>query len=396
MSSARAFMTVLALYAAGLGAAGQFAKLSVPFDQLEAIYPDAGAGFAVSLVSVMGVVLGLFVGLLVARLGFRRMLLWALVAGAAVAPLQALFPPLPVFLGLRLAEGIPHLIITVAAPTLMAELTPERWKGAVMTVWSTFFGVTFAIVALLPGSIFGLILGHGAWLLAMAGILWVLLPEVPVRRNLPRLTIGRILADHATCYSSARLAAPALGWLCYTLTYVSVLTVLPTQLAPDEAEWVTPILPIAGLAVSLTFGILLLRFVSPVVLVVTGFASAAALALILLARPDPWLVIALMSLLGLVQSGSFAAVPYLNPDMTDQAQANGAMGQMGNLGNALGTPLLLVLISMGGGSAVFAGLAAAYVVGAGLHLTLALQRRRQKTACSPRSASARPSITASR
>ena len=37
------FPLVLALWGAGLGAAGQYAKISVIFDQLPGVYPDAGA-----------------------------------------------------------------------------------------------------------------------------------------------------------------------------------------------------------------------------------------------------------------------------------------------------------------------------------------------------------------
>ncbi|MEO0918097.1 MAG: MFS transporter, partial [Pseudomonadota bacterium] len=90
------FGTVLALWGAGLGAAAQYAKVSVIFDQLPTIYPDAGAsiGFIVSLVGMVGLVLGVAAGLLVARIRYRRALLWALWVGAGVSLLEALLPPL--------------------------------------------------------------------------------------------------------------------------------------------------------------------------------------------------------------------------------------------------------------------------------------------------------------
>ena len=68
------------LWAAGLGAAAQYGKISVIFDQLPRVYPDAGTslGFAVSLVGFLGILLGVVAGVLVARIGYRRALIWAL------------------------------------------------------------------------------------------------------------------------------------------------------------------------------------------------------------------------------------------------------------------------------------------------------------------------------
>ncbi|MEL7081761.1 MAG: MFS transporter, partial [Pseudomonadota bacterium] len=134
------FGTVLALWGAGLGAAAQYAKVSVIFDQLPTIYPDAGAsiGFIVSLVGMVGIVLGVAAGLLVARIRYRRALLWALWVGAGVSLLEALLPPLPLMLGLRALEGMSHLLIVVAAPTLIAQISAERHRGLTLTLWSTF------------------------------------------------------------------------------------------------------------------------------------------------------------------------------------------------------------------------------------------------------------------
>ena len=56
---------VFALWGAGLGAAAQYGKISVIFDQLPQLYPDAGAaiGWAVSLVGLLGIIFGVVAGL---------------------------------------------------------------------------------------------------------------------------------------------------------------------------------------------------------------------------------------------------------------------------------------------------------------------------------------------
>lgn len=375
--------SVLALFAAGLGAAGQFAKLSVPFEALQSAYPEAGAslGFVVSIISFLGVLFGLFAGILVARLGFRRLLLGALVLGAGLSALQALMLPLPILLISRLLEGASHLVIVVAAPTLMANISPPAYRPRVMTLWSTFFGASFALVAFLglplveAAGLWALIAAHSVWMAAVAVALMILLPKIPVAEQ-TSLTIKDVLRRHATAYKSARINAPALGWLCYTITYVALLTVLPSQLAEADQHWAALVLPLAGLVVSMTIGMALLRVMDGVTLAVSGFALAAVVTLVLMAQPqNAWLAVGLLAVLGLVQGGSFAAVPQLNSEADGQALANGAMAQMGNLGNTVGTPLLLVLLSFGGVPAIFVGLTLCYVAGASLHIWQAARRR---------------------
>lgn len=113
MSDRTQFALVFALWGAGLGAAAQYAKISVIFDQLPAIYPDAGnaLGFIVSLVGFVGIVLGVVAGLVVARIRYRRAMLWALWAGAAVSAFQATLPALPWILPLMEACDVTNLFI---------------------------------------------------------------------------------------------------------------------------------------------------------------------------------------------------------------------------------------------------------------------------------------------
>ena len=155
------WIRVLALFVTGMGAAAQFGKVSVLFPAWQAAYPQAGvaAGFLVSLVSLMGVLLGLLAGMVVTRVGFRRTLIGGLVMGALLSGLQALMPPLPVMLGLRAIEGLAHLAIVVAAPTLLAEITDDRSRPLAMTLWGTYFGVAFAFYAAI-----------GPWVIGAGGV----------------------------------------------------------------------------------------------------------------------------------------------------------------------------------------------------------------------------------
>ena len=378
---------VLLLWAAGLGAAAQFAKMGLILPELTAAYPGRGVavGALVSLVSLVGMALGLVAGLLAARIGPRRLLLGALALGAAVSAAQAAMPPFPVMLALRVAEGTSHLGVVVAAPTLISAVAGPRHAPAAMTLWGTFFGVAFALTAWLglplvaahgPGTLFA---AHGAAMAALTLVLAATVPVDPPRPSrAPRLTPGGVARRHRETYASPVVAAPALGWAFYTLTFVALLAVLPGTVAPAERTFVSAAMPLASIAVSMTLGVALLRWASAVQVIGLGFGLAvAAAAAIAVAPGEPWPCIAVLGALGLVQGASFAAVPQLAPESGDQALAYGAVAQTGNLGNLLGTPLFLAVGGVAGLRAMLGLAVACWVAGALAHLLMARRRMRK-------------------
>jgi predicted MFS family arabinose efflux permease len=137
-------------------------------------------------------------------------------------------------------------------------------------------------------------------------------------------------------------------------------------------------MPLASIISSMTLGVFLLRYITAIKVVILGFVLSAACVVLLWFSPGsvPG-CIALFASLGLVQGASFAAVPQLNTDNTSRSLANGALAQMGNLGNLSGTPLLLILVS----NMQFAGLILfgllCYCGGIATHLVLAKRRNQE-------------------
>ncbi|WP_239059845.1 MFS transporter [Ruegeria sp. PrR005] len=375
---------ILLLWCAGLGAAGQFAKIAVPFDLIAARYPDSGAGLGLllSMISFAGIVLGMTAGIFVARYGFRRLLVIGLMVGAGCSIWQSTLPEFPVMLASRVVEGLSHLLIVVAAPTLIAQVASDRLRGPAMTLWSTFFAVAFSIVAWLGlplAQVFGvqlLFLIHGGVMAALAALVWWFLDE----DNSPavpgdHLGLVEILQQHRAAYRSAFIAAPAMGWLFYTLTFVSLVAILPGLLPHGQRAAVVGLMPVASIGVSLLIVTPLLRYWPAVRIVMAGFAlSALVLCGHWLGFPPAATCIALFAALGLVQGASFASIPQLNATARDRALANGAMAQMGNLGNTLGTPVLMLVLQRGGTGGMLAVVILFYVVGILLHMWM--QRRR--------------------
>ncbi len=380
------FALIAALWVAGLCAAAQFAKVGVIFPDLMKLYPNAGAasGFLVSLLSFIGMVLGLVAGMLVARFGYRRLLLGALLLGAAISAFQASLPSFQLMLTSRLIEGASHLIIVVAAPTLIAQLSSDRHRAAALTLWGTFFGVAFALVAWFglplvkaqgPASLFRV---HALAMLLIAGVLFVMLPhDEAANTKRAAFTLIAISKRHLQTYASAFISAPSLGWLFYTLSFVSLLTLLPSFVAEEHRAFVIGAMPLASIASSLTIGVFLLRYLPAIQVVITGFVASALCSALLWFLPGSVPVcIGLFACLGLVQGASFSAVPELNPSADARAYANGAMAQMGNFGNLSGTPLLLLLLTAMGFNGLILFAITCYGAGIAVHVVLTWRRQR--------------------
>lgn len=388
----RAVLTIFALWAAGLGAAAQFGKMSVIYPALEFVYSGNSAegypaqsavaiGLILSVVGLVGLVFGTTAGLLVARIGEKRVIVAAMALGAAVSVAQMSLPSYPVMILTRILEGISHLAIVVVGPTMIAGLASRRFQGAAMTLWSSFFGVSYAGLFYFgpqmmldhgPQSLLGL---HAAWMAALAVILALALPRDSAEALKPMA--GGIMSMHRAIYTSPFLAAPAMGFVCYTVTYVAILTLLPAQMG-DKGGFIGVAMPLISIAVSLTLGVWLLSRMSAVALVQAGFAVAIA------ASFGLWLMwgqaaavgfaLTIGASLGIVQGASFAALAELNPTPEGRAMGAGAIAQLGNLGTTTGTPILVWALDRAGVSGLVLFLAGFSALGIVIH---AVQARRR-------------------
>ncbi len=347
----------LALFFAGLGAAGQFAKVGVIFDFVSAAYAGASVtwlGLLVSGVGLVGLVFGSTAGIILARMGARSVMILALVAGAVFSFCESLLLPLPLFLTLRFLEGFSHLAIVVCGPVIIAETLSGKDRDFGMTLWSTFFAVCFAFMAwagrplVEAYGIGALFVAHGIYMAVMALIMVALLPKDEAHSHAP-LSLTDIVRQHGEIYASPRIAAPALGFMFYTMMYVAILSLLRPMMGAHQA-FVGTAVPLVSIAASLTVGTLLIAHYPAVSIVQGGFAIAVLAVLILwFGWGDPPVAIGgallLSAAVGLVQSASFAAIGQLNDAPQDQARAAGAIAQLGNVGTFSGTPVLAALIA---------------------------------------------------
>jgi MFS transporter, DHA1 family, inner membrane transport protein len=381
MRSVSPMVLVVLLWCSGLGAAAQFGKISILYGTLRGTYGGQGEvalGLVVSIVGMVGLIFGTTAGLLVARIGPRRAIVASLVAGAAMSALQSLLPAYPLMLASRIVEGVSHLAIVVVGPTMIAALAPEARRPLAMTLWSSFFGVTYTMLALIGPMVTptGPFLGHAIYMALLALVLGLTLPPDPKAAPAP---MSNLLAQHIEIYASPRLAAPAMGFCCYTFLYVAILTLLPPETPVSHRALIAAGMPLASILVSLTLGVRLLRHVSAVRLVQWGYAAAIPgfVLLWLFWGNGVGMVAAgflLSAALGIVQGASFASIPELNATASDRARAAGAVAQLGNLGTTTGTPVLAALLAAAGPPAL--ALAATALCGLGIVLHQIQARRR--------------------
>ncbi|SHI32188.1 Predicted arabinose efflux permease, MFS family [Palleronia salina] len=359
-----------ALFVAGLLAAGQFAKVAMGLPVLAGTFdrPLTAVAFLVSVLGVVGIVGGVLAGGVVAAFGARRVLLACLWLGAALSAVQAIPLPFPVYVALRVIEGVSHLGIVVAAPPLMAAAATDRDRPLAMAVWASFFGVSFALFAvaappiLATGGMAALTAAHA---MGMAGIALVLAARLERSTRAP-LRLDPVAA-HVEIYTSPRLMAPGLGFVFYTLAFVALVTLLPAALGRPQLAVSLPLIALLG-----TFGAgPLMRRMAPDVVAALGFVLTAATAILLLAGWDD-AALPLFLVMGLVPAASFAMIPDLNDTLPDRARATGCIAQMGNVGTTLGTPVFAAAYAVAGLPGMMAALLAACA--AGLGVTLLMRR----------------------
>ncbi|MEL6958552.1 MAG: MFS transporter [Pseudomonadota bacterium] len=336
---------IFLLWTVGLLAAGQFAKVSLTLGPLAAAYPDAPVAFIVSAVAITGIALGAVAGSVVARIGARRAILIAVALSGVMSLVQALPLSFGLLLVSRAVEGVGHLLLVVALPTMIAALARPADKPLVMGLWGAFFGVAFALLALVTpylrdiGDVRALFAGHGAALSLLWPVLYQLVPRVMAGGQ----PIPNLIALHRTLYATPRLYAPAIGHGIYASLFIALVAYLPQALG---ALWLVPVLPLANLTGTLLSGVIARR-IKASHLSVLFFCLAAVLFAAVGATGSPMLALCAFFATGITAGANFAAVPELNDAPAQQARANGAMAQIGNIGTFSGTPLFAMVAGTG-------------------------------------------------
>ncbi|MEJ8559815.1 hypothetical protein QTO30_00200 [Yoonia sp. GPGPB17] len=122
-------------------------------------------------------------------------------------------------------------------------------------------------------------------------------------------------------------------------------------------------MPLAATTASILVVPILLKRFKATSVVLAGFSMAALTTFLGLILPVACIAVVLLSVLGIVQGATFASVTELNQTSMDQSFCYGLMAQTGNLGNLIGTPLLLGVLELSDVDALLLTCTAIYVIG---------------------------------
>lgn len=363
-----AWILVFILWGSGLGAAAQFAKMAITLQELSAYYSEMtgnlGVTIIVSSIGVVGIFLGATASLIAERLGLKNALVLALLIGSSASIFQGTLPDFSLMLGSRLIEGASHLLIVVAAPALIVLHSPIGHRAFSLGLWSTIFGVAFAIVgglglpALEHLGFSNLFYLHGGYMAIVAGCIVAYIPHSrPGTSQKQRITFAVWAETHRQMYTNPRILLPATSYLLHATMFVALLTLLPGHFLYGGVSAFV-IFPLATILGTLVAGMVAQAYPVSIRLIPLSFLFLGTMSvLLILVHKNDWAIVMatfVMFASGALQGGIFATIPALCATGRDPIMINAAIAQTGNFGTTVGVPLLAFALVQQGVSGLLA------------------------------------------
>lgn len=311
------------------------------------------AAWLLSVSGAVGAVAGIGVGMLVDRLGPRRMAVLGLAVQAVASAGGAWAAQPAALLVSRVVEGLGFQLVVVAVPALIAGATPARSRATAMAAWSTFMPVGLAL-ALLSGPWLAptgwapLWWYAGALAIAVAAAVARFTPELPqATRDAQRDPVR----DLRTAWQARAPMLLALLFGLFNAGYFALFGLLPSVMQKASAIGQVPTHLVMAIAVLASAGgnlaglALIARGVRPLTLLASGFAAMAVLSYPVVLDMGGASGLSLAAGIGfgaaagLIPAALFAEAPRCTPTDGMQGLVIGLMMQGGNVGMTVGPPL---------------------------------------------------------
>jgi MFS family permease len=226
---------VWAVFAGGLVCGAYVGKVppALPLQREELGLTLVESGFIATTFNVIGMLVGMFVGVLCDRFGHKRLGLAGIAVMCLAGLLGAAAWDFPALLVSRFFEGVGFILFTVAGSALMAAAAEAADRTKAMGLWSSYMpagGSAAILVAPLVLAAFG---WRGWWVAmsAVAALVFVLLA-----RHAPTTRYGGVSSLKLALESLAQPASVALALLFafYVAQWTSVMIWLPTFLVEER------------------------------------------------------------------------------------------------------------------------------------------------------------------
>lgn len=226
---------VWAVFAGGLVCGAYVGKVppALPLQREELGLTLVQSGFIATTFNVIGMLVGMFVGVLCDRFGHKRLGLAGIGVLCLAGLLGAAAWDFPSLLASRFFEGVGFILFTVAGSALMAASADAADRTKAMGLWSSYMpsgGSAAILIAPLVLAAFG----WRGWWVAMslaAALVFVLLA-----RHAPTTRYGGVSSLKLALESLSQPASVALALLFafYVAQWTSVMIWLPTYLVEER------------------------------------------------------------------------------------------------------------------------------------------------------------------
>ena len=352
---------VWAVFAGGLVCGAYIGKVppALPLQRAELGLTLVESGFIATTFNVIGMLVGMFVGVLCDRYGHKRLGLAGLAVMGLAGLLGAAAWNFPSLLASRFLEGVGFILFTVAGSALMAAAASDADRPKAMGLWSSYMpsgGVTAILLAPLLFAWWG---WRGAW------VLWALVAAAVlllVWRNAPAPKYGGVGSVRLALESLRQPGSVALALLFafYTAQWTSVMIWLPTFMVDERgasagtASFFTALMVLVNIPGNLGGGWLIARGVrrGSLILAAAAMMLVTDVAMLSGALPDAArfaAVLVFSCCAGSIPGAIFTGVVVHASTPQHVGTTNGMVMQTSQAGQFLGPVLLAWLASHFGG-----------------------------------------------
>lgn len=389
---------VLLLVGAGMVGAFQIGKAPpvLPVIRAELGMSLFLAGWILSTLNIIGLVLGSVAGAIADGIGYRRVLIAGLLCQAAGSLAGSCSAGPALLLCTRVLEGLGLVSAGVAAPALIFGVTQPRDIRIALAMWGSYVPAGIAMMMILTPFLTGIFGWRGLWqvnagILAAYALFVALATKGLVGRSSQRaFRLAQLWEDMKRTSTSAGPLLLATTFSTYTLMWLAVMGFLPTLLIegygvkPDHASFLTALMVSMNVPGNLTGGWLLQRGLHRSRLIISAIVIMGFCSLAIYTPSLPFFLRYLACLAfsgcgGVLPASVMSGVPVHAPEPRLVGTTNGLIMQGSNLGQVIGPPTLALIVSATGGwegGAWFLGSVA--LVGVSLAACLArLESRRE-------------------
>ncbi len=350
-----------AVFAGGLLCGAYIGKVppALPAQRIELGLTLVESGFIATTFNVIGLLVGMFVGVLCDRFGHKRLGLAGLAVMCLAGLLGAAAWDFPSLLVSRFFEGVGFILFTVAGSALMAAAADGKDWPKVMGLWSSYMPSGGSAAILLAPLILATWGWQGLWVtLSVAAALCFL----HVARHAPAPRYGGVASMKLAVESLRQPGSVALALLFafYVAQWTSVMIWLPTFLvdergaAPAIASLLTALMVLVNVPGNLGGGWLLSRGVrrGPLILAACAIMAACDAGMLSPLLPDAlryFLVLAFSMCAGVIPACIFTGVVVHAKTPQHVGTTNGMVMQTSQAGQFFGPIVLAWLASHFGG-----------------------------------------------